>query len=72
MDIRFFIGNGLDVGMGLESADRIDGTLPFVTAGEADEGVSAFIGNDVQIFSENTTTIDMFGSAKYRSYKIIK
>ncbi len=56
-------------GKRLKSADRIDGTLPFVTAGEADEGVSAFIGNDVQIFPENTTTIDMFGSAKYRSYK---
>lgn len=45
------------------------GALPFVTAGEADEGVSAFIGNDVAIFSENTTTIDMFGSAKYRNYQ---
>lgn len=45
------------------------GTLPFVTAGEADEGISDFIGNDVHIFSKNTTTIDMFGSAKYRNYK---
>jgi hypothetical protein len=43
--------------------------LPFVTAGETDEGVSAFIGNEVRIFSENTTTVDMFGSAKYRNYK---
>jgi hypothetical protein len=43
--------------------------LPFVTAGEANEGISAFIGNDITIFSENTTTIDMFGSAKYRNYK---
>lgn len=32
------------------------------------EGVSAFIGNEVQVFSKNTTTIDMFGSAKYRNY----
>ncbi|ASF45962.1 restriction endonuclease subunit S [Methylovulum psychrotolerans] len=56
-------------GKRLKSADRISGTLPFVTAGEADEGVSAFIGNDVTVFSENTTTIDMFGSAKYRNYK---
>lgn len=53
----------------MKSADRISGTLPFVTAGETDEGISAFIGNDVNIFSENTTTIDMFGSAKYRNYK---
>ncbi len=56
-------------GRRLKSADRIKGSLPFVTAGETDGGVSAFIGNDVVIFSENTTTIDMFGSAKYRNYK---
>lgn len=56
-------------GKRLKSDDRIPGNLPFVTAGEKDEGVSAFIGNDVEIFPENTITIDMFGSAKYRSYK---
>ncbi|QAR34422.1 restriction endonuclease [Geovibrio thiophilus] len=56
-------------GKRLKSADRISGTLPFVTAGEANEGVSAFIGNDVTVFSKNTITIDMFGSAKYRNYK---
>ena len=56
-------------GKRLKSNDRILGDLPFVTAGEAEEGVSAFIGNNVTIFSENTTTIDMFGSAKYRNYK---
>lgn len=56
-------------GKRLKSADRIVGKLPFVTAGEADEGISAFIGNDVTVFSNNTTTIDMFGSAKYRNYK---
>jgi hypothetical protein len=56
-------------GCRLKSSDRISGNLPFVTAGEADEGVSAFIGNDVEVFSENTITIDMFGSAKYRNYK---
>lgn len=56
-------------GKRLKSSDRLEGTLPFVTAGETDEGISAFIGNNVNIFSENTTTIDMFGSAKYRNYK---
>lgn len=56
-------------GRRLKSDDRIAGNLPFVTAGEADEGISAFIGNDVTVFSENTTTIDMFGSAKYRNYQ---
>lgn len=56
-------------GKRLKSADRKQGDLPFVTAGEANEGVSDFIGNKVHIFSKNTTTIDMFGSAKYRNYK---
>lgn len=56
-------------GKRLKSEDRIEGTLPFVTAGEAEEGVSAFIGNDVEVFDRNTTTIDMFGSAKYRNYQ---
>lgn len=56
-------------GRRLKSDDRISGNLPFVTAGETDEGISAFIGNEVTVFSENTTTIDMFGSAKYRNYK---
>jgi hypothetical protein len=56
-------------GKRLKSDDRVSGKLPFVTAGEANEGVSAFIGNNVTIFSRNTITIDMFGSAKYRNYK---
>lgn len=56
-------------GKRLRSADRIVGKLPFVTAGEASEGISAHIGNKVEVFNENTTTIDMFGSAKYRNYK---
>ena len=56
-------------GKRLKNEDRIPGTLPFVTAGEADEGVSAFIGNAVEVFVKNTTTIDMFGSAKYRNYQ---
>lgn len=53
----------------MKGDDRIAGTLPFVTAGEASEGISAYISNDVEVFEKNTTTIDMFGSAKYRNYK---
>ena len=56
-------------GKRLKGEDRIPGTLPFVTAGEAEEGISAFIGNKVEVFEKNTTTIDMFGSAKYRNYQ---
>lgn len=56
-------------GKRLKGDDRIAGTLPFVTAGEAAEGISAYISNEVEVFEKNTTTIDMFGSAKYRNYK---
>ena len=56
-------------GKRLKGDDRVSGTLPFVTAGEASEGISSYISNDVEIFERNTTTIDMFGSAKYRNYK---
>lgn len=40
-----------------------------MTAGEANAGISAYIGNTVSRFKSNTVTIDMFGSAKYRSYE---
>lgn len=56
-------------GKRLKSADRIKGTLPFVTAGEIAEGISSYISNEVVIFPANSITIDMFGSAKYRNYK---
>ncbi len=55
-------------GRRLKSADRIEGELPFVTAGELNDGISAYINNDVRIFEKNTITVDMFGSAKYRDY----
>ncbi len=55
-------------GKRLKSDDRIAGTLPFVTAGEINTGISDFISNNVEIFKKNTITIDMFGSAKYRNY----
>ena len=55
-------------GSRLKSADRIVGDLPFVTAGETDTGISAWISNAIHTYSKNTVTIDMFGSAKYRDY----
>ena len=55
-------------GKRLKSDDRVNGSLPFITAGEANTGISDFIGNEVEVFSKNTITIDMFGSAKYRNY----
>lgn len=58
-----------DRGKRLKSIDRIPGNLPFITAGEANEGVSDFIGNDVKTYPANTVTIDMFGSAKFRNFE---
>ena len=58
-------------GKRLKGDDRIPGTLPFVTAGEAAEGISAYISNNVEIFEKNTTTIDMFGSAKCRRRPVL-
>lgn len=55
-------------GKRLKSADRINGNLPFVTAGETNSGIAANIGNHVEIFQTGTITIDMFGSAKYRGH----
>jgi Type I restriction modification DNA specificity domain. len=66
-DLKFLFGKSTR-GKRLKSSDRIPGDLPFVTAGETNEGISDFIGNKVEIFKRNTTTIDMFGSAKYRNY----
>lgn len=56
-------------GKRLKGDDRNPGTLPFVTAGEVNTGISAFISNKVKIFQRNTVTIDMFGSSKYRNYE---
>lgn len=58
-----------DRGSRLKSDDRIKGDLPFITAGEAETGVSDFIANEVKVYQPNTVTIDMFGSAKYRGFK---
>lgn len=55
-------------GKRLKSADRTAGNLPFVTAGETETGVSAFVGNEVKVFPPGSFTIDMFGSAKFRNY----
>ena len=52
----------------LKSTDRVSGAIPFVTAGETDEGISAYVSNCAALFPSNTITIDMFGSAKYRNY----
>jgi hypothetical protein len=54
-------------GKRLTKPNRIDGTIPLVTAGFLNEGVSDYISNDVDVYS-NRITIDMFGTCCYRGY----
>lgn len=55
-------------GKRLTKADSIEGYLPLVTAGENNQGVSRFVNNDMEVFS-NCITIDMFGYCMYRDYE---
>lgn len=48
-------------GKRLKKEDRIPGNLPLVTAGETNQGVAEYIGNDWPTY-ENPITIDMFGN----------
>ncbi|CAM3563130.1 restriction endonuclease subunit S [Paenibacillus lupini] len=57
-------------GKRITSFDRIPGNLPFITAGVEKMGLSDFISNpEVEVFPENSLTIDMFGNTFYRNYK---
>lgn len=57
-------------GRRIKSLDRIDGDLPFITAGVENTGLSSYIGNpEAEIFPENSITIDMFGNTFYRGYE---
>lgn len=54
-------------GKRLTQEDRIKGNLPFITAGENNNGITDFIGNEVETF-ENKLTIDMFGNCLFHPY----
>jgi len=70
---EFRVGDLFDTikcGKRIKSLDRIDGDLPFITAGVNERGFSSYIGNsEADIFPENSLTIDMFGTVFYRSYE---
>jgi restriction endonuclease S subunit len=56
-------------GKRLTKENRTHGDLPLATAGENNEGISAYISNEeMQIYS-NILTIDMFCNCFYRGYK---
>lgn len=59
----------IDRGKRLIEAQRISGSLPFVTAGVGKQGISGYISNpDVKVFPANSLTIDMFGKVFYRDF----
>ena len=51
-------------GKRLKKSDRIEGNVPFITAGKENQGVVGSIGNDMKTY-ENPITIDMFGNVFY-------
>lgn len=58
----------IEKGTRLTIANRLDGNIPFVTAGHENQGISSFIGNDDLKVFKNSITIDMFAEAFYRDY----
>lgn len=52
-------------GSRLNKSARIDGDIPFITAGFENRGVSQFIGNDVTVYSD-AITVDMFGNCFFQ------
>ena len=53
-------------GTRLVKSRRIPGSIPLVTAGEANRGVADWITHNKVLFPANSLTIDMFGNVFYR------
>ena len=51
-------------GKRLKKSDRLEGDIPFITAGKENQGGVGCIGNDMDTY-ENPITIDMFGNVFY-------
>lgn len=57
-------------GKRLIDAQRVQGDLPFVTAGSVNQGISSYISNpNIEVFPANSLTIDMFGKVFYRDFE---
>lgn len=56
-------------GVRLTKENRNDGTMPLVTAGFHNEGVSEYIDNEEMVVYKDSYTIDMFGYCFYRNYE---
>lgn len=68
---EFKVGDLFDVnvrGRRLVVSNRQQGKIPFVTAGESQNGISSFINNEEQMTYSNAITLDMFGNAFYQKF----
>lgn len=54
-------------GIRIKKADRIIGDIPFITAGEYNNGAAELIDNEEATIYSNALTIDMFGNCFYHS-----
>ncbi|MBC1537727.1 restriction endonuclease subunit S [Listeria seeligeri] len=63
------IFTNIEQGRRLKKSDQIVGELPFVMAGTTNTGIVGGIANKVEIFPENSITIDIFGNTFYRGYE---
>lgn len=57
----------IEKGTRLIKEDRVGGNIPFVTAGNENQGIKEYISNSLKIHN-NCITIDMFGKAFYHDY----
>ena len=55
-------------GSRLTKQNRVPGDIPLITAGESNQGIAEYIGNEEQQTFRNNLTIDMFGYCFYRDY----
>lgn len=60
--------NHIKQGKRLKKDDQIKGNLPFVMSGVGNTGIVGYISNSVEVFPENSITIDIFGNVFYRNY----
>lgn len=56
-------------GSRLKVKDRVEGNIPFITAGEEGRGIKEYVSNHRKLY-ENPITIDMFGNTFYHNLKL--
>lgn len=61
------LGFSIFHGQRLNRAHRVDGDIPFITAGSENRGLKQYIATDRTVYS-NPITVDMFGNCFYQPY----